>query len=480
MTQIYAEKKRTAPSVAEARRELGQKTVAEYAKQWLPRQRRMTAYSTGEHVSSSINVHIVPRLGSRKLISVTPIVVERFLDELEAGGVGRGNQVNILRTLKAILRDAYDKVAMADDPVKGVQEPEYVRQKVVIPDLAYLKQALAVAGDDLALEIVMMAGCGLRNGEARAVNVNNVVADDVYRVHEQIHSNTHRPAKLKHRKVGEFREVPLPRSVREAIERHEKKHGTTREGYLLRGPSGYYTEPMERRRVRTLFEKLPGVDGMGMYGFRHYFASNALGSGIPITDVAERMGHKSIEKTYRTYRHLMPGSITRQRVSLRRASGTRLDTVAKPVVLLSGWAAPAPLGTGCRGRPGASTSVQHRQEVALQSLLVREGLPIGVFPCALSSVDRGCPPQLSSPRVRGSAMKRQHCHRGMVRHWGGNGRPRRRRARPAASTPPNASRSAASIPVLPLSDSSCRIPHSRAERQPLKPRGPFRCRAPDG
>jgi hypothetical protein len=40
-------------------------------------------------------------------------------------------------------------------------------------------------------------------------------------------------------------------------------------------------------------------------------ASNALGNGIPITDVAEWMGHKSIEETYRTYRHLMPGSITK-------------------------------------------------------------------------------------------------------------------------------------------------------------------------
>ena len=311
LTQIYTEKKRTAPSVAEARRELGQKTVTEYAKEWRSRQRKMTEYSTGEHVDSSLNVHIFPRLGSRKLNTVTPLVVERFLETLEADGVGRGNQVNIFRILKTILRDAFDKGAMADDPVNGVQEPEYVREKVVIPSLEYVKQALAVAGDDLAMEIVMMAGCGLRNGEARAVNINNVVADDVYRVHEQIHSNTHRPAKLKHRKVGEFREVPLPRSVREAIERYKEKHGTTREGYLLRGPSGYYTEPMERRRVRALFDKLPEMDGMGMYGFRHYFASNALGNGIPITDVAEWMGHKLIEETYRTYRHLMPGSITK-------------------------------------------------------------------------------------------------------------------------------------------------------------------------
>jgi integrase len=311
LTQLYAEKKRTAPSVAEARRELGQQTVEEYAKQWRPRQRRMTEYSTGEHVDSSINVHIIPRLGSRKLNSVTPITVERFLDELEADGVGRGNQVNIFRTLKAILRDAYGKGAMVDDPAKGVQEPEYVREKVVIPSLPYVKKALAVADELLALEIVMMAGCGLRNGEARAVNVNNVVADDVYRVHQQIHSNTHKPAKLKHRKAGEFREVPLPRSVREAMERYEEKHGTTKEGYLLRGPSGYYTEPMERRRVQKLFKELPAEDGVGMYSFRHYFASNALGNGIPITDVAEWMGHKSIEETYRTYRHLMPGSITK-------------------------------------------------------------------------------------------------------------------------------------------------------------------------
>jgi hypothetical protein len=118
------------------RRELGQQTIAEYAKQRRPRQRKMTEPSTGWHVDSSINVHIITRLGSRKLNSVTPIVVERFMDELETDGVGRGNQVNTFRVLKAVLRDAYGKGAMADDLVKGVQEPEYVREKAVIAALA--------------------------------------------------------------------------------------------------------------------------------------------------------------------------------------------------------------------------------------------------------------------------------------------------------------------------------------------------------
>ncbi|MFD3650348.1 tyrosine-type recombinase/integrase [Streptomyces cyaneofuscatus] len=291
--------------------ELGQLTVEEYAKQWRPRQRKMTDYATGWHVDSSINVHIVPGLGSRKLNSVIPMVVERFLDQMEGDGVGRGSQVNLFRVLKAILRVAYAKGVMAEDPVKGVQEPAYVRGTIAVPSLAYVTKALAVADEDLALEIVMMAGCGLRSGEARAVNVNSVVAQDVYRVREQIHSNTLRPAKPKHRKAGEFREVPLPRSVREAIERCVEQHGTTKDGYLLHGPSGYFTEGMERRRVKRLFADLPPEAGVGMYGFRHYFASNALGKGTPINDVAEWMGHKSIEETYRTYRHLMPVSTTK-------------------------------------------------------------------------------------------------------------------------------------------------------------------------
>ncbi|MFD5658602.1 tyrosine-type recombinase/integrase [Streptomyces hirsutus] len=63
--------------------------------------------------------------------------------------------------------------------------------------------------------------------------------------------------------------------------------------------------------MSKLFKALPPAEGVGMCSFRHFFASNSLSNGIPITDVAEWMGHTSIQVTYRTYRHLMPGSITK-------------------------------------------------------------------------------------------------------------------------------------------------------------------------
>ncbi|MFF1497727.1 tyrosine-type recombinase/integrase [Streptomyces sp. NPDC058304] len=50
-------------------------------------------------------------------------------------------------------------------------------------------------------------------------------------------------------------------------------------------------------------------DGMVIYSLRHFFASNCLTNGIPITDIAEWMGHKSLAITFKIYRRLMPGCI---------------------------------------------------------------------------------------------------------------------------------------------------------------------------
>ncbi|MGW7596076.1 tyrosine-type recombinase/integrase, partial [Streptomyces rubiginosohelvolus] len=123
---------------------------------------------------------------------------------------------------------------------------------------------------------------------------------------------------LKHRKPGEFREVPLPSFVRESIEHYAAKHGTFQGGHLLatmRPSTGNaFLSPTTLRRWWTQLQKqkphlIP--KGMTMYSFRHYFASNALGQGIPITDVAEWMGHSDINITFRTYRHLLPGSVSK-------------------------------------------------------------------------------------------------------------------------------------------------------------------------
>ncbi|MEU8030805.1 hypothetical protein AB0C13_19515 [Streptomyces sp. NPDC049099] len=94
--------------------------------------------------------------------------------------------------------------------IRGVKAPQYDPERAVIPLREQLRR-IRVAGDDRFLLIAdLMSGCGLRNGEAAAVNLRNIVADDVYRVAEQVNQTTGRYAPLKHRKANEYRDVPLP------------------------------------------------------------------------------------------------------------------------------------------------------------------------------------------------------------------------------------------------------------------------------
>ncbi|MEV0689365.1 hypothetical protein [Streptomyces sp. NPDC050388] len=56
---MYADRKKTAPTVAEARGELGQQTMEEYARTWLPRQRQMAAYSTAKNPASPFRASVL-------------------------------------------------------------------------------------------------------------------------------------------------------------------------------------------------------------------------------------------------------------------------------------------------------------------------------------------------------------------------------------------------------------------------------------
>ncbi|MGW1279993.1 tyrosine-type recombinase/integrase [Streptomyces tsukubensis] len=161
----------------------------------------------------------------------------------------------------------------------------------------------------------LMSGCGMRNGEAFAVNLNNIVGGDVYRITEQVNRTTCQYEWLKHRRVGEYRDVPLPVRVRKTIEWYADRHGTV-DGYLLRHPGGpgrtfppYHIANQWKQIKRDSEIDVP--EGMVVYGLRHFFASSCLSHGIPITDVAEWMGHKTIDVTFKIYRHLMPGSISK-------------------------------------------------------------------------------------------------------------------------------------------------------------------------
>ncbi|MEU4203962.1 site-specific integrase [Streptomyces sp. NPDC026294] len=311
LNALYAEKRSTPADVVEQRRELGEMRFAAFATEWWERQRHL---SEGSHrvVKPSLHNWLIPRLGSRRMNTFTPRVAESFLLGLERERASASVQSRSFQTLRAVLRAAEQQGATAPGVMKGVMPPRYTPDRVTIPSFEELSRVREHGDAEVKLLVDIMSGCGLRTAEACAVNINNIVADDVYRVTEQISCKSGVRAPLKHRSKGDFREVPLPDKTRQSILRYAEDFGIDEDGFLLRTTrDNYWTNSITSLRWRKARKSARLPDDLRLYSMRHYFASNCLSNNIPITDVAEWMGHSSIEVTFKTYRFLMPGSIGR-------------------------------------------------------------------------------------------------------------------------------------------------------------------------
>jgi site-specific recombinase XerC len=188
-----------------------------------------------------------------------------------------------------------------------------------------------------------MYGCGLRIGEALADPLPHK-PDSTLPIREQVNPVAQlRP--LKFRVAGQFRDIPLPAYVAEAIDKHIASHGTTPDGYLFQGRMH---KLVIRRTYQEDFDRSAARAGLPPeftpHSLRHCYASIALAKGIPITEVSRWLGHKSIAVTHETYGHLVPPhgtgpgrySTTRTGRTSARQLATRPKTRAESVLIPRG------------------------------------------------------------------------------------------------------------------------------------------------
>jgi hypothetical protein len=94
---------------------------------------------------------------------------------------------------------------------------------------------------------------------------------------------------LKHRKQGDYRDVPVPTWLWEMVK-------DLPNGPLSPGHDGRLFEPYVtvRRRFARAADTAGIPDGFTPHYLRHAYASALLGNRVPLGDVAERLGHQDV------------------------------------------------------------------------------------------------------------------------------------------------------------------------------------------
>jgi integrase len=303
-------------------------TVAGYLTEWLAHIQRHVRPSTYVGYETNVRLHLVPRIGKKKLGRLAVRDVRLLVDTMRSDGHKARVVQHVHATLRAALEHAYREEIVPRNVAKQVRveqpKPEKPREPLN-PDeaLHLLKQVAEHRHAALWTLLVML---GLRRSEACGLTWEHVdfeaqtlrIAQTVQRVDGKL-----RELPTKTRQSN--RTVPLPSRCLYALAEHhrhlQENHGNgpgqpwQPAGYVFGTPWG---TPLEPRNVTRMWVKLVdelGIRKVPLHALRHTCVSLLLALGIHPRVVMEIVGHSAIEMTMNVYGHVNLGT---QRAALDR------------------------------------------------------------------------------------------------------------------------------------------------------------------
>jgi len=241
---------------------------------------------------SFIRLHILPRMGHRRLDEITPKMITEAHDDLKARGyaLATANKMPILFKIFFNLARRMKVQGASTNPAQSLKlfqlnnsrerylsAEEVQRLRSVLEECPYEQMRTIVP-------LLLMLGCRKRELlEARWEHI------DLER----------RVWHIPMSKSGRARNVPLSSSAIEVFRSLERWEGCP---YVLPNPATL--KPWGNLHHQwDAIRKRAGLDGVRIHDLRHSFASNLVNSGRSIYEVGRLLGHAQVKTTQR-YAHL--------------------------------------------------------------------------------------------------------------------------------------------------------------------------------
>lgn len=297
-------------------------TVASYTKTWLTMKHSTVRYKTYSNWESMLRLHVVAPLGRVQLSKLTQAHLQNLYSLLLHNGLSPSTVNTVHRTVKNMLRTAERTDLIPRCVADLVQPPSVKRRDMLILSEVQAKALLLAVGSHrlgALFELALMSGA--RISELLALRWQDVSFEK-----QEIHIRQALQRTEVGIKAGEpktksgRRAIPLDEGMMESLRRHRAfmaeealKLGSVwnNVGDLVfvstSGTQLNYSN-LRQRLFLPFVTKAALPSELRLHDLRHFFASYALGRGVPVTTVSVVMGHSSPAVTHAIYAHCIPGN----------------------------------------------------------------------------------------------------------------------------------------------------------------------------
>jgi len=315
----------------------GKTTVRQYALVWQSAQ--VGREHTIRNIDVALRIHVLPIIGDRPLASIRPSDMQALVKTLSAT-LAPGSVRETYKVAGRMFSAAVDDRILAASPCHRVTLPRDDRPEVVIPTVEHITALATAVPLRYRALVVLLAGSGLRIGEALGLEVSDVdfLRRSVKVERQRLPSGRIGPPKT----AKSARTVPLGQVVIDELAAHLSEYPSN--GPLFTLTTG---KPLTYRTWRAIWARAaeveakaredaaakvrPHVDTVRLdvdtHALRHFYASALIAGGASVKVVQSRLGHASAVITLNTYGHLWPGDDDLTRDVMDAAFGILADSL---------------------------------------------------------------------------------------------------------------------------------------------------------
>ena len=257
--------------------------------------------STVAMYRSTLNVHILPTFGDRRLRAIRPIELQRFVNSFD--GAGRSSITRVTLLLSGVFASAVTDGILDKNPMQSIRRPEHKaassRRSLTEEERSII--VAAIPSHPLGPFVACLYYLGLRRGEAIALKWGDIDWDAGL-VHIERTFSSYAEGKVKAPKTRKsVRSIPMPDSLSDIL-RPLRGHP---DSMVFPGAGG---KVLSNCKIGDDWAKF--IEEVGLspeitpHYLRHNYITMCWENGIDPYITMSMVGHSSINITMDIYTHL--------------------------------------------------------------------------------------------------------------------------------------------------------------------------------